>query len=256
MAYLIIFLIILSIPILIISSIINVLKTSGKKRRKKSEEKKIKKRIMIERREEEVKKLTEKELLIRIQNENDDIAKLELGKIYSKKLFKNLEIEDEYYKNNKNNRNLELNEADEVLYAGAENLFKTVIMNRNLEGCYYLARFYDKFAEIVMGKGKRETTLNKAIQCYMKYGDVSTFLRAGKLSIGKYRSNGNYNYFFVSKEAYTKAAELGSVEAKEVLGRLMIEEMRINNLEKEEGFFDDDTVKELEYLDDIPKVVE
>lgn len=96
MAYLIIFLIILSIPILIISSIINVFKTSGKKRRKKSEEKKIKKRIMIERREEEVKKLTEKELLIRIQNENDDIAKLELGKIYSKKLFKNLEIEDEY----------------------------------------------------------------------------------------------------------------------------------------------------------------
>lgn len=85
----------------------------------------------------------------------------------------------------------------------------------------------------------------------MKYGDISTFLRAGKLSIGKYRDNGNYNYFFISKEAYTKAAELGSLEAKEMLGRLMLEEMRITNLETEEGFFRDDTVKELEYLDDV-----
>ena len=31
----------------------------------------------------------------------------------------------------------------------------------------------------------------------------------------------------------------------------MLEEMRITNLETEEGFFRDDTVKELEYLDDV-----
>ncbi|WP_315288368.1 hypothetical protein [Leptotrichia massiliensis] len=251
MIYLIVFLIILSIPILIISSIINMFKNSGEKRRKRLEEQKIKQRIIEEQREKEIKKSTEKELLIRIQNEDDNDAKLELGKIYSKKLFKNLEIEDKFYKNDIDYGYLKLTENDEVLYAGAENLFKAVIINRNLEGCYYLARFYDKFAEIAIKKGKRETTLDKAIQCYMKYGDISTFLRAGKLSIGKYRDNGNDIYFFISKEAYTKAAELGSLEAKEMLGRLMLEEMRITNLETEEGFFRDDTVKELEYLDDV-----
>lgn len=151
------------------------------------------------------------ELLIRIQDENDDEAKLELGKLYIEKFF-------EAKKSN-------LKEESNKLLRQAFTLFDILVEKGNVEGFIYGGRALEKIAQEQEKDGissyELEEMYSNAAEAYLGTEIDDYIYRAGEIYWKLYNKLKYDKYLKNAKEAYEKI-ENKNKETKKRLGEIFL----------------------------------
>lgn len=166
------------------------------------------------RKEKEEKKNTKNrrdELLIRIQDENDDEAKLELGKLYIEKFF-------ETRKNN-------LKEESDKLLEQAFALFHMLVEKGNVKGFIYAGKSLEKIAEAQEKDGfsshELEEIYSDAAEAYIETNMDDYMYKAGEIYWKLYNKLKHDKYLKKAKEAYETISNKNK-DTKKRLGEIFL----------------------------------
>lgn len=203
--------IVVVIVLIILSYLVSMISQKAKKEIKKAE---IRKKIQEE--ETKTKNISDKrnELLIRIPDDNDDKAKIELGKIYVEKFF-------------------DLPEKDknsEKLLEQAFGLFDFLIKKGNVNGFIYKGMTLEKIGKEKEKFGDEiydiEDIYYDAANAYMETNIDDYIYKAGEIYWKLYNELGYNQYLKSAKKSYEKISNRDE-RAKRRLGEIFLVEKSI-----------------------------
>ena len=200
--------IVVVIVLIILSYLVSMISQKAKKEIKKAE---IRKKIQEE--ETKTKNISDKrnELLIRIQDDNDDKAKIELGKIYVEKFF-NLPEKDK---------------NSEKLLEQAFGLFDFLIKKGNVNGFIYKGMTLEKIGKEKEKFGDEiyniENIYYDAANAYIETNIDDYIYKAGEIYWKLYNELGYSQYLKSAKKSYEKISSRDE-RAKRRLGEIFLVE--------------------------------
>lgn len=203
--------IVVVIVLIILSYLVSMISQKAKKEIKKAE---IRKKIQEE--ETKTKNISDKrnELLIRIPDDNDDKAKIELGKIYVEKFF-NLPEKDK---------------NSEKLLEQAFGLFDFLIKKGNVNGFIYKGMTLEKIGKEKEKFGDEiydiEDIYYDAANAYMETNIDDYIYKAGEIYWKLYNELGYNQYLKSAKKSYEKISNRDE-RAKRRLGEIFLVEKSI-----------------------------
>ena len=203
--------IVVVIVLIILSYLVSMISQKAKKEIKKAE---IRKKIQEE--ETKTKNISDKrnELLIRIQDDNDDKAKIELGEIYVEKFF-NLPEKDK---------------NSEKLLEQAFGLFDFLIKKGNVNGFIYKGMTLEKIGKEKEKFGDEiydiEDIYYDAANAYMETNIDDYIYKAGEIYWKLYNELGYSQYLKSAKKSYEKISNRDE-RAKRRLGEIFLVEKSI-----------------------------
>lgn len=203
--------IVVVIVLIILSYLVSMISQKAKKEIKKAE---IRKKIQEE--ETKTKNISDKrnELLIRIQDDNDDKAKIELGKIYVEKFF-NLPEKDK---------------NSEKLLEQAFGLFDFLIKKGNVNGFIYKGMTLEKIGKEKEKFGDEiydiEDIYYDAANAYMETNIDDYIYKAGEIYWKLYNELGYNQYLKSAKKSYERISNRDE-RAKRRLGEIFLVEKSI-----------------------------
>lgn len=203
--------IVVVIVLIILSYLVSMISQKAKKEIKKAE---IRKKI--QEKETKTKNISDKrnELLIRIQDDNDDKAKIELGKIYVEKFF-NLPEKDK---------------NSEKLLEQAFGLFDFLIKKGNVNGFIYKGMTLEKIGKEKEKFGDEiydiEDIYYDAANAYMETNIDDYIYKAGEIYWKLYNELGYNQYLKSAKKSYEKISNRDE-RAKRRLGEIFLVEKSI-----------------------------